>query len=321
MFQIQRVEAQQEERSAVTSEGQNDRRITASIGICAYNEEQNIGHLLMSIQNQVLHKLEIVQIVVVSSACCDGTEDIVRHFQDGDQRIHLITEAKRRGKAAAVNLFLRASRGDICILVSADTRLTETSCESLSSVFFDPIVGMAGGRPIPVNDQTTLMGFVSRLIWDMNHELSLIEPRLGEYIAFRNIVDFIPEDTAVDEAAIEAAIRKKGYSLRYVPEAIVYNKGPETVADFVKQRRRIYVGHLHLMKTSNYRVASLNCLRLLKLIPRCTSLSFKSIAWTFVSIILEIYARAAGSFDFFIRRKNPFIWEMISSTKSTKGRD
>ena len=47
----------------------------------------------------------------------------------------------------------------------------------------------------------------------------------------------------VDEASIEAIVRAAGLELRYVPEAVVRNKGPETVADLVRQRRRITAGH------------------------------------------------------------------------------
>src|SRR5258708_38145197 len=64
-------------------------------------------------------------------------------------------------------------------------------------------------------------------------------------IAFRKIFERIPYHTAVDEASIEPVIRGQGYKAAYVPGAIVHNKGPETLKDFLSQRRRIYPGHLY----------------------------------------------------------------------------
>ena len=69
-------------------------------------------------------------------------------------------------------------------------------------------------------------------------------PKLGEIVAFRNVIPRIPLDTAVDELSIQALITQLGYQLVYEPEAVVYNRGPATVGDFLRQRRRIYAGHL-----------------------------------------------------------------------------
>ena len=98
-------------------------KLKASIGICAYNEENNIGNLLRSIRTQELGRIEIAQVVVVSSACRDSTNTIVRAMRLQDPRIALIEQPQRNGKASAVNLFLRTASEGICILISADTVL------------------------------------------------------------------------------------------------------------------------------------------------------------------------------------------------------
>ncbi len=293
----------------------SNKKLMVSVGICAYNEESNIGNHLRSLQGQSLNHIEVAQIVVVSSACSDKTDEIVQSFHNSDSRIELIRQPEREGKASAVNLFLQVAKGDICVLVSADTIVSIDSIECLCLPFLDPAVGMTGGHPIPVNDHSSFMGFVSHLIWDLAHELSLIEPKLGELIAFRNVVVEVPEDTAVDEAAIEVEVKKKGYVLRYVPEAIIYNRGPTTVSDFIKQRRRIYAGHLHLKKISRYEVSSMSVFRLLKLVIWSIQLNWRCIIWTPAAMILEFCARFLGGYDFHVKKKNPFVWDVASSTK------
>ena len=80
------------------NQSEGGEKITVSIGVCAYNEERNIGNLLKSLQDQILSKVEITQIVVVSSACTDKTDEIVETFLSSDPRIKLIKQADRRGK-------------------------------------------------------------------------------------------------------------------------------------------------------------------------------------------------------------------------------
>ena len=290
-------------------------KLSASVGICAYNEEATIGSHLQSLQRQELNRVEVVQIMVVSSACRDRTNEIVERLRQEDDRIELIQQPERRGKASAVNLFLQEARAGTCILVSADTVLAPRTIEHLCLPFLDERVGMTGGHAIPVNDPSTFMGFASHLIWHLAHEVSLTAPKLGELIAFRNIVDRIPEDTAVDEASIEAVVTQKGYSLRYVPEAIIYNRGPDTVSDYIKQRRRIYAGHLDLKKTSEYKVSTMSSPKLLRLVSRSIRPSWRSIFWTPGAMMLEFYARLLGAYDFRIRRRKPYIWDIATSTK------
>ena len=79
--------------------------------------------------------------------------------------------------------------------------------------------------------------------------------------------DTIPPDVAMDEAFVEALVVKRGLEVRYAPDAMVYNMGPTTVSDFIRQRRRNYAGHLHLKKKYGYKVSSLDSTRVH---PHCT---------------------------------------------------
>src|SRR5437588_4741500 len=81
---------------------------------------------------------------------------------------------------------------------------------------------------------------------------------LGEVVAWRNVVPHIPLDTAVDEISIQALITQLGYRLVYEPEALVYNRGPATVRDFLRQRRRIYAGHLRVREQQRYCASTMN---------------------------------------------------------------
>jgi len=296
-------------------------KIVCSIGIMAYNEEKNIGPLLESILDQNLQNVSIYEIMVVASGCTDRTEDIVREYSGKDARVKLIVQEKREGKSSAINLFLKEAGEEICVLSSGDIILQDNTIENLLSAFADAEVGMVGCHPMPVNDPDRFLGFVEHLRWRITHELASWRPRLGEMVAFRRVIDSIPPESAVDEASIEGLIISKGYKLAYAGDAIVYNKGSETVSDFVKQRRRIYAGHCYLRDHYDYTVSSFTLLATTRLFVKEMKNYLMEFVWTLSAVMLEGYSRLLGMYDYYILKKNPYIWEVSESTKdlSKKG--
>ncbi len=289
--------------------------ISCCVGIMAYNEETNIGPLLEALLQQKLKSVDIVEITVVASGCTDRTEAIVRDYCQRDGRVKLLVQGKREGKSSAINLLLRNTSQEIVVLESADTLPTPDTIEALVSPFVDPSVGMTGGRPVPTNDFTSFMGFAAHLLWRLHHRISLHKPKMGELIAFRRYFRQIPHRSAVDEASIEPLIKGQGLKLLYVPEAVVLNKGPETVGDFFKQRRRIFAGHLYVKDTLGYRVSTLSGLRILSLFLQEIKPDWRYLLWGPAVVLLECLARAMGAYDYLVRRKNPFVWPVARSTK------
>jgi len=289
-----------------------------SMGIMAYNEEATIGQLLAAILRQVFIDCHLNEIIVVASGCTDGTVEITRRFSRNDKRIKLIMQQQREGKASAINLFLSKATGNILILESGDTIPAPNTLSQLIAPFENPHVGMTGAHPIPVNLKTNFIGFAVNLMWSLHHQISLITPKMGELIAFRNFIYAIPNDTAVDEAYIEAIIKRKGYSISYVPNAVVINKGPENIKDFLRQRRRIAAGHKHLFHELNHKVSTQNPLKILTILIKKQSWNKKELIWVLGAICMEGVGRALGYFDFYVLKKNPFIWKIASSTKKLK---
>lgn len=300
-------------RNAATESGKV--MFTISLGIMAHNEEANIGRLLLAVLEQKFERDELCEIFVVCSGCTDRTEEIVKGFAERDARVRLLIQQQREGKASAINLFLANASGEIMILESGDTIPEPGTLDRLVAPFSNRGIGMTGSHPVPVNDKDTFIGFTVNLMWSLHHKIALMTPKLGELVAFRNIVKQIPPDTAVDEASIEALVRNSGYSLCYVPHAIVRNKGPENVRDFLKQRRRIAAGHKHLLVKDEYEVSTSDPKRILKIIAKERREGFKDTLWTIGAIGLEVLGRGLGYYDFHVKKKNPFIWDIATSTK------
>lgn len=286
-----------------------------SIGIMAYNEEANIGSLLQSVSSQKFSHGELLEIIVVTSGCTDKTEYIVMDHMRQDKRIQLLRQPTREGKASAINLFLSAATGDILILESGDTIPDEGSLDKLIAPFSDASVGMTGAHPVPVNQMDTFIGFAVHLMWRLHHEIALLSPKMGELVAFRRFVREIPVQTAVDEASIEAIVRNDGYKLWYVQDAIVRNKGPQNIADFIKQRRRIAAGHRALSKKEHYKVSTSSPLIIAKVLLEEHSWKLRDTIWTLGAIGLELLSRVLGYYDLCFKKKVPYIWDIAYSTK------
>ena len=297
----------------------NGDKIRCSVGITAHNEEANIGRLLEAMLNQHLEEVEIAEIIVVASGCTDNTCDIVQDFEAREPRIKLLVQEQREGKVSAVNLFLKHAREDICVLESGDTLPGEETVENLVKMFRDPQVGMTGAHKVPVNVPDQVVGYLSHLRLTLEHSLCLEIPRLGEMIAFRRVFDQIPPDVAMDEAFVEALMINRGLQVRYAPDAMVYNMGPETLGDFVRQRRRNYAGHLHLKRKYGYRVSSLDNTRVVRLalteIWRAISHTIRLLYVLTALAAIELYSRILGSYDYYVRGDKHVVWDMAWTTK------
>ena len=292
--------------------------LTCSIGVFAHNEEANILHLLKALSAQKLNEVSIAEVIVVSSASTDATDDLVREYALENPKVKLYTQARREGKSSAINVFMAEAKSDLLVVISGDVIPAENTIELMVSAFLDPKVGASGGRPMPVNSDKTLIGYAVHLLWRLHHRMASISPKLGEMIAFRKVMESIPKESAVDEASIEAIIRQNGLKLKYVPEAHIHNKGPENLPDYIKQRRRIQNGHLWLIKRQKYQVVSQDKGTLISILKEEISEHPRDLIKLTLVVALEVYCRMLGSWDFYIRGKNPFVWEISRSTKSVK---
>jgi biofilm PGA synthesis N-glycosyltransferase PgaC len=288
--------------------------LTCSIGIMAYNEAANIGPLLESIVSQHTTAVVPTEIIVIASGCTDRTEAVVKSFALRDPRIRLLVQARREGKASAVNYFLTQAIEKILLVCSADILPAADTIEQLVAPFADPEVAMTSCRPVPVNDKSRFMGFAAHMLWDLHHQINLVDFKAGELIAFRKVFERIPSRTAVDEASVESVIRGQGYGVRYVGTAVTYNKGPDTIRDFLKQRRRIYAGHLALRDGVGYRVGTLSSMRMFALVLRHMDWKPHAFIWTWSVAALEAYGRLLGKLDH-MRRRDHTIWDIAETTK------
>jgi len=289
--------------------------ISVSVCVCAYNEEGNIKSALESILAQTLDGFSLEEVIVVSSASTDRTDAIVSELSGRDRRIRLVRQSKREGKTSAVNLFMSQAKGDVLVLVNADNRLAAGSLQKLLEPFLDSKIGAVGGHPVPVNPRDNLIGFTVHMLWEMHHQLSLIHPKLGELIAFRNIGVTIPECQSTDEDYIRMSIERNGFSVVYAPEAVVMNRGPGTLSDLWKQRVRVNIGESYLKARYGYTVPTWEMQYLFPSVINLLKMNKNNVHMVIGSMILEGAFRVYSSVYVRLDKGDQTVWSMVSTSK------
>jgi glycosyltransferase involved in cell wall biosynthesis len=123
---------------------------TVSITIPVYNEEAIIGGTLERAL-AVDYPPERRQILVVSDASTDRTDEIVRRF--ATRGVQLLRLPVRAGKTAAENAARQHLRGEIIVNTDASIVIDRQALKALVAHFDDPSVGVASGRDISVAHQ------------------------------------------------------------------------------------------------------------------------------------------------------------------------
>jgi len=291
-------------------------KICAIVTTC--NEEHTIGPLLSALAGARPGGESLQKIIVVSSACKDCTEEIVRRLATEDSKIELIAEPTRRGKAAAINTGIENLPPDceVVLLSSGDVLPQPGAVEALCEPFEIEKIGMTGGQPHPVNNSGALLDQMAQLLWAMHHRVALLHPKLGEIIvARRKYFAPLPVETPVDEALIEARVIQDGAQLCYVPRAVIRNRGPASLREWMLQRRRIASGHVWLKKMTGYTVATVSGFSVLRALTAEALPHPRRWLAAPVIVFCEVLAQFLGRYDANFGRGKHAVWKMATSTK------
>lgn len=290
-----------------------------TVGTTSYNEEKTIESFIKAVQNQNLPKnLSLSEIIVVASGCTDNTISILKTLQKKDSRIKLYTQKKRLGKVNAVNFLLKKAKSKFIILQSTDTIPDKDCYKNLLNELIKPGVGLTAAKIIPRDDPNTFCGFANHFRWQLHHKINLEypnRPKVGELIAFRKVFERIPPEALVDEASVEPLIHLQGFKTKYVPKAIIYNRGPKTIREYLSRRRSIHAGHYVTKRKYAYEVITYSGLRIVPIFIRNLKPNPKFITYSLATALLEMFARAMGYFDVKLKLRDQAVWKIAKSTK------
>jgi cellulose synthase/poly-beta-1,6-N-acetylglucosamine synthase-like glycosyltransferase len=290
-------------------------KLKIAVGVCAFNEEKNIRPLLQNLTSEQ-ELPEDCRIIIVGSGCTDRTLEIVREYSARDKRIEPIIEKTRRGKASALNKIFKSVKesAGVLVLVNADALPESGTILTLVHELMASNAGVVFAQPVPLDGPDGICYRIVRVIWRLHHLISVIRsPKLsGELCAIRtSCLLEIPESVVTDEPYIELAIRNQDYAVHYLPSAVVHIRCPTNIVDLLKQRKRIWIGHLQLKRTTGFTVSTSSFKNIL---TAATRLKPNEAFYAFLGVFLEVAAYSQAKMDS-RNGKIPYIWEPIKSTK------
>jgi cellulose synthase/poly-beta-1,6-N-acetylglucosamine synthase-like glycosyltransferase len=220
-----------------------------SIVIPVYNEETAIENRINNIF-QCNYPKDKVEIIVIDSGSSDKTRLIIG--SKFPEKVTLISEENRRGKAHAINLGLQSCKGEIIILTDGTTIYDKETIVQLVSFFNDNSVGAVSAFYDVPNSGESHVSASERKFWTLKDSLRLLESIVystswlsGEACAFRNkVIEIVPEDTFADDSNIALQFISKGHRVVVNKNAHFTERSPTEFSDYIKIKSRRALGGL-----------------------------------------------------------------------------
>ncbi|RLC41193.1 MAG: hypothetical protein DRH49_05835 [Candidatus Coatesbacteria bacterium] len=219
---------------------------SVSIIIPAYNEEEVIRR---KIDNTLSldYPEEKVEIIIVSDASEDGTDDIVKEYVS--DRLILVRQEERQGKLEALNRGAGVASGEVLVFTDANTIVERDALEKLVLPFVDPRVGAVAGEQIISKEGGAAKG--EGLYWRLEGKLKEAESRLGSVIGADGSMysirkelypNFRAKAIVMDDFIISTSVITRGYKLEYAPDAHSYEGASKNMWIEFRRKARIFAG-------------------------------------------------------------------------------
>jgi biofilm PGA synthesis N-glycosyltransferase PgaC len=291
-----------------------------SILVPAYAEEQMIARTLEAILRLDYPRFEAI---VIDDGSADATAEIARRYL-GRGPIRLLEKPVNEGKAMALNDALPLCRGEILVLIDADTVVQPQLLKVIVPHYLNSTrVGGVTGNPRVANRRTLLqrmqaLEFCS--IISMQRRAQRIWGRVltvsGAVCSFRRTAvleagGFSP-DMATEDIDMTWRIQMRHWDVRYEPRAVAWIQAPPTLPELWKQRRRWARGLAQVLRRHRRVALSWSLRRLWAVWYE----AIVSVAWAHVFILITAYwivSRLAGYVPYGAS-PIPNLWGMIMAT-------
>ncbi|WP_324740180.1 glycosyltransferase [Tsuneonella sp. CC-YZS046] len=225
-----------------------------SLLIAAYNEETGIAATLESIAQ--LKYQGPVEALVINDGSTDRTgarvrEAIARLTRAPNIEIRLLDFEHNRGKAAALNSGLAASRHGLICTIDGDSRLRSDSLREIVERYLsDPPGTMAvAGAVLVRNSRENLITRAQE--WDYFHGIAAVKRMQSMYhgtlvaqgafsLYRKDALEMVGRwpNTVGEDIVMTWAMLERGYRVGYAEDAIVFTDAPATFRQFYRQRKR-----------------------------------------------------------------------------------
>ena len=224
---------------------------------------QKVAHLL-----SLDYPQDRIEIEIVSDGSTDGTDDILKEFQD--PHIKCTRCSEHSGKAAALNIGMERATGEILLFIDIRPWIENNALQLLLSNFADPRVGCVAGELVLREDghepgARAIGGLYWRYEqWIRNCEAKVDSP-LGVYGGFyavrRKLAQALPEGTILDDMLQPLSVIRQGYRSVLDMRARVYDIWPKSLRGEFHRKVRTLAGNFQLLQLAPWLLSRQNRLR------------------------------------------------------------
>ena len=225
-----------------------------SILIPCHNEAVVIKETVENILNVDYENYEII---VIDDRSTDDTKDAVLELEKKYDKVKALIRDKSAypGKSAVLNDAIKIAKGEAYLVFDADAKIKPDFIKLLLTKYEGDDVGAIQARKVIINANQNLLTACQYNEYVMDTHLQVgrdavkgaVELRgNGELIKKNALVDIggWNNETITDDLDMSTRLHIKGWDIRFVQDAIVYEEGVVTFSALVRQRRRWVEGSI-----------------------------------------------------------------------------
>jgi len=211
---------------------------SVTLVISAFNERDVIAAKLEN-SLEIDYPRDRLEIMVVSDASDDGTDEIVEGFEG--RGITLLRMPERGGKTLGLNAAAKAAHGDLLVFSDANAMYRPDAIRALVRNFSDPQIGAAVGEST-YSDSANDAERSESAYWRYETAIKRLESRIGSVVGGDGAIYAIRRELyrpmaadALSDFVNPLQIVKRGKRCVYEPDAVSVE---EAAGSFVKEFRR-----------------------------------------------------------------------------------
>ena len=225
-----------------------------SILIPCHNEAVVIKETVENILNVDYKNYEII---VIDDRSTDDTKDAVLELEKKYDKVKALIRDKSAypGKSAVLNDAVKIAKGEAYLVFDADAKIKPDFIKLLLTKYEGDDVGAIQARKVIINANQNFLTACQYNEYVMDTHLQVgrdavkgaVELRgNGELIKKNALVDIggWNNETITDDLDMSTRLHIKGWDIRFVQDAIVYEEGVVTFSALVRQRRRWVEGSI-----------------------------------------------------------------------------
>jgi len=223
-----------------------------SILVPAYNEEKTLERTVKSLVN-LNYPRNLLEIIIINDGSTDRTGEIAnllaRKF-----RIVKALHKKNGGKASALNFGLKHAKGELIVVMDADSYVEKNALIKTVGYFNDPKVSAVAtsvkvSRPRNILQKLQwyeyLFNIFYRKIQAFIDSVLVIPGPFGIYR--KSVLEKLggfDEKNITEDMEITLRLQKHGYRIETSDTVFTYTESPKTLRGLINQRIRWYRGYL-----------------------------------------------------------------------------